>query len=110
MTSSTRGELLGFIVQELPDDVSTVDIIHQGHTVYPTWDAAIRAASLLANGLAEKYNSNITCILRSSSRNTCLENGYVISHRLIDWRCDIVIFPVFAAASSTQKLKSIKDV
>lgn len=93
---TSRGELIGFLVQELPDDISATHILHQERILYTTWDTAMMAASLLAGKLAEQYNSKLTCILRSSSRNSCVENGYIISHRLHDWRCDVAIFPVFA--------------
>jgi hypothetical protein len=96
-TIACRGDILGFLVQELPDDISTSDILQQERILYPTWDAAIIASSLLANRLSDKYNSKVTCILRSSSRNACIESGYAISHRLHDWRCDVIIYPVFAA-------------
>ena len=86
-----RGELIGFIVQELPNDASIAHVLQQEGILYPTWDAAMNAASLLANGLSEKYNSKLMCILRTSSRNACLENGFTTSHRLQDWRCDVVI-------------------
>jgi arabinogalactan endo-1,4-beta-galactosidase len=95
--ATLNGALLGFLVQELPDDVSSHDLLHQRRIVYPTWDAAIRAASELANSIGEKYESKITCILRSASYTLCLENGYVISHRIHDWRCDVIIFPVFSS-------------
>ena len=97
MTTHVRGELLGFLVQEMPDDISSTDILHQERLLYATWDSAIIAASLLTNTLSDKYNARATCVLRSTSRAACLDNGYVTSHRLHDWRCDVLIFPVFAA-------------
>lgn len=97
---TSRGELIGFLVQELPDDICAAHILQQERILYNTWDAAIIAASLLASSLSDKYNSKLTCILRSTSRNACLENGYVISHRLHDWRCDVAIFPVFGTPVS----------
>jgi hypothetical protein len=91
-------ELVGFIVQEIADDLSAHDVLQQARVLYSTWDAAVSAAGVLAHTAAERCSTRATCILRGTSYNTCLENGFVVLYRIHDWRSDVYVFPVYRPA------------
>lgn len=83
-------EIIGYLVYLVNNEVTTQDILYQNRVLYSTWEAATAAAG----EMARKCEGKPICLLRSTSRNICHDNGYTTAYRLHS--ADVLIFPVHA--------------
>jgi hypothetical protein len=88
-------EIIGYFVQVVDDEVTAKDILYQQRILYPTWEAALDAASKLVSKHAHNDQISPICTLRSTSKSTCHSMGYVMAYRLESK--EVLMFPVLAA-------------
>lgn len=87
--------IVGYLVQVVDDEVTAKDVLYQQWILYPTWEAAVAAASTITSKHTDE-GDKVICTLRGTSKSTCHTMGHVMAYRL-DSK-DVIICPVTAAA------------
>ena len=87
--------VIGYLVYLVNNEVTAQDILYQNRVLYPKWEEATAVAGALAEKTSNEYSGKPICVLRSTSRTICHDNGYTTAFRLNS--ADILIFPVYAS-------------